>query len=740
MKRILSYTTISVALVIAGLIFFQENDAEDPSQEATVYAKVSPDIVMENTLRLGLNLGGWNSWGSEEFMNNVLMNPGFEEDLDRVIVIVTKTNSNSFFDDKNWGYDDNYWNGAAYYVQTGRSAGATGTITKSLRAGEDNLPQYSAEPLPALSPRDVVVITKISDTNPIPLWSVPNYEKGPVLTDKSEKRPGSPGKQSVVLSPTKDLKGEINYFLDADSVRHGKMLIVSNWKLSFWAKSDLEATKLHVRFLRFGSNSAFLIEDIPLTTSWQQYTFDISQEDNGPEGTIMLSFSSEAAGARLWLDDISLGPIATDPKLAFRKELVDSVKELHPSFLRDTQGQLGDTFENRVAETFARKSLTTRAYAGARNLGFLYSLHEFFELCKAVKANPWIIVPLVFTESEARELGSFLAEHANKNIFPEVIIEFGNESWNWLFRSYELPYPDLYGPVVDKLSQSITETAGTNINLVKVVNGQEANPSITLEFLKDSHAADILAIADYFFTTLDINTPENEVLKTLFSQDLTLIKQEAQGAADLDKGFAIYEINFGTVEGNAPALLRDSYVASALGGAALAKRLMECMFVKAQPQMVFNFTQYDYRLKTDYVKIWGITRDFLPTKRFRPTGLAVSMLNSVMGGSLHHIQSAKGKESIIANLTMAAFKNGKQWNAAVVNANPNPQTIQIEFPEDDSFLPNTFHVLNANSPFDTNEDAELVKIVHEAVKTVEGRQVKFTVPAWGFAVLNGLNN
>lgn len=701
---------------------------------APIELTVNAEAVLEETDRIGINLGTWTTWGAEQLSKNILMNPGFEGYVDRVIVIVTQADENNFFDEPDWGYDDNYWKDAIFEVRTGTSTGASGKIARSLRKGSNGLPHYQSEkPLPKLSPKDIITLTKLSSDDPVPLWWLSESAKERVHVDTTERRPLSSGTQSLSMQPKADTSTEIDYYLDAITERAGKLLAVNGkWRFSLWIRSESVENSVHVVFRRINGTPPFFEQVIPLSSDWKEYTFDFEAVDNGPPQTLQIKLAAVGNAGKVWIDDIFLGPVQLDNLTSFRQEVVDVLLKIKPSYIRDTQGQLGDTFQNRMADIYARRAISSRAFAGTRNLSTGYSIPDLLDLCLVAKANPWIVIPPTFTDKEALLLGQYLAQHANKTIFNTVAVEFGNENWNWLFRATGIPYAHEHGLVADKLFQQIQQGAGSNVNLRKIVNGQHVSPAAAQEFAQSTPSADTLAIAPYFFHTIDAGSTQAENLKNLFKGDGGLMKQLAGQLRPLQKKLAIYEINLDTNKGTAAAAEREPYTAGLVAGSALAKRLLEGMLLGIQPEIVFSLAQFDSDAANGKVKLWGVTRDLGVTNRIRPQGLAMIMLNAVIGGSLY--TSASEDPSAI---TFAAFKQKDQWKAAFVNASAMAQEISLRFP--DGRLPSSLWELHAQSPLDTNEKQEKVTIKKTPLKGND-HTVTFSIPPFGLVTLNAEND
>ncbi|NGX42179.1 MAG: hypothetical protein K940chlam7_00456 [Chlamydiae bacterium] len=726
-------------IFIAGVKFLgiESSRAQTFSAKSTpIVFEVDEDVIISSPRRVGVNLGRWTSWGSQQYSRNVLKNPGFESQIDRIIVIVSQVDEESFSDEAGWGYSDGYWNEAEYDIRTGKSVGKRGIIRKSLNSGENGFPQYfSSGPLPPIEENDIIVITKISRPDPVNHWWV--NDESVVQLDPFQSRPESLGSQSIRLSPTRTTHAELGFFLDAIAERAGKMLPVNGpWRFSLWVKAESPGVDLDISFQRMNKTPPFLREVIYPTTDWQEYHFDFVGKDLGPSEQLMLSIIATNPESSIWIDDVWLGP-EQETKSSFREEVISVLQRIKPSYIRE-QAHLGDTWRNRVAGPFERKTWMYHLAGGRAEAVYSYSLPDLLELCTLVGANPWIIIPPTFSDYELKQLGSYLSKEATKERFSEVILEFGNENWNWLYRPAAIPYHQEHGLIAKRAFELISSTEGGKTNIRYFVNGQYSIPKDSLQFFDSTSNADGLAIAPYFFHSLKKGTPDEEALNFLFKNDPGLLQEISDEIYVRDKALAVYEINLHTTKGDAKAYERDRIVAGAASGSALAKKILECMFAGADPIMVYSLAQHDSTTwEIDgFVKLWGIVRDFGPPSLFRPTGLAVTMLNDIVKGDMHRILPAKLPPFDAEKLTMAAFRSSNQWTVAVVSENNVPQEIEIHFPDDGNAIPKTMQILDTKSPFDTNEDKENVTVKRKELE-IEGRLVRFVVPPWGFVTLGG---
>lgn len=711
-----------------------------------IHCIVNTDPTISETEKIGVNLTYWTTWGADQYMKNILMNPGFEGEINRILVIVTESTYNSFSDSSGLGQADGFWNGATYEVRSGPSAGATGTINHSLFQGTDNLPQYFTDgPAPVLNVNDVVIITRVDDPNPVTQWWINDR----VTVSNSFPAPNTPGPYYIVMDPIdSNHPAEAIFYLDAIGDRAGNLLKVEgSWRLSFWIRGEGEGATLKTQFQRLNGSTPYFINNVTATNEWQQVVFDFTPEDTPEPGTLKFWLVAEIANTKIYLDNVFLGPIQeSNPNTAWTTDVIDMLKAMNPSYLRDWQGQLGDTLQNRINVDFGRLSWRERLSGGDGTPNFGYSIPDVFELCKQVLAKPWIIIPPTLSDSELDQFGSFLASNANTSIFDDIILEFGNENWNWIFRSLGIPIPEAHGPVADRAFERITAAAGENVNIRRFINGQFYNPWLALAFADTAHQYDTLAVAPYYLMEMNDTMTDDEIIQLMFESNHLIYKQINEGLEPLEKNLAVYEVNMSTLGGTASVDRRNPFIAGAIGGTALAKQLIDGMFNKASPQSVFCLAGFDTSVYNvpGFIKLWGITRDVSTTKRVRPTGLATTLLNQVIAGSLHEIHptaSLSGTtgepESLppaAKNLTLAAFRTVYHWGAVAINANASEQAIEIEFPNDFRSVPTLASKLTYNSYFDTNEDNELVTITTEPVPSPVDRTVRYTIPPYGIVV------
>lgn len=669
--------------------------------------------------RYGLNLGGTGTWGAEQLRSNILINPGFEPVIDRAILIVREHDGARLTDDTAWlARPEGFWIGGQYDVRTGALAGRHGIIRDSSTRTADRLPEIVADaPLTGLQPGDVVALSRTQDSEPAPgWWHMGRIESSP------ERRPDSPGIRSVYLAASSAASVELLHYSDAIGDRAGTLLpVTGNWRLSFWAKSKTPHSRLKIHFDR-GGRLVFINETLAPTSEWRRYEFEISATGDSAEGVLTLAL--QAIGGGILLDDISLGESVPGPG-GFRTDVVATLRSLRPGFLRDWQGQLGDTLDNRIGDGFGHRPVRYRP--GASGIQFHYGLDAFLELCQAVGADPWIVAPTTLDDAEWRRFGSYLHEQARQRGFRQIMLEFGNENWNPVFRPAGIPDALAHAAAADRAFRLIDEGSGGDQRITTVLNAQFADPDSASMAARKSELAERIAIAPYFLYRLNAGTSLPNAVEKAFEDAIEPLNLQAEAVADEGKQLAVYEVNLHTTLGNAAPDLRNNVVSGAASGPALARRLLQGTLAGIREQAVYSFSGYDSYLQEGkgLVRLWGVTRDLASPDRFRPTGLALAMLNRVSGGKALPV-NCRGQSC--AKLTSVAFGRSR---LAAVSASDSPIPLRIAC-QGKSWQS---ELLDGSNPALGNETAIQVKVTARTLPCKDGFS-EMTLPAHSLLTLH----
>lgn len=631
-----------------------------PADDAAVVAvSVDSSPVLVNVPRVGINLGLWTSWGAEQLSANILKNPGFEGSIDAGIVIASEIGEQSFLDDTDWiSRPEGFWDGARYEILSGASAGQSGTVIhSSLYKGRT---QYSTSgQTHQIKAGDAISISIERDGKvPTQWWLDPANSAG----DSKELPNGTLGQQSLRLEALRKPTSVFSY-VDAIGERAGKLLPINgDWVFSIWAKSAKTGQKLRVRLHRVGS-PAMLDQSASLSEEWKELRWLFRAADSGPAGTIQLQIEASDIGSVVWLDDASLHANSNDGT-GFRAEVVETLRTLRPGYLRDWQGQLGDTFKNRFAMPMARRSASYRP-GGNDSTDFFYGLEEFLHLSHQVEATPWIVLPPTWSQSEWHMAGQFLRQARERYQFSELLVEFGNENWNALFRPAGIVDANTLTSVAARAFAALLEGAGGDPRIKPVLGGQFYNAAQIEALRQTIPSQTILAVAPYWAFELNHQTD-------LFPIEIPDSLQKMQDQHPT----AIYEANAHSLGGKLSPEERNQILESRDSGGAMMWNTIGALSAGIRQICVYSLAGFDTPGDRPWtlVRLFGITRDLAQANQFRPAGDALVQLNDVASGDLHVGQSSS------PNIRLVAIRSKDTWTLVAASRSHQPESLRVALP------------------------------------------------------------
>jgi hypothetical protein len=622
---------------LLGLLCFAATTAAAAPAELH---ELAPGAALGELPRIGVNLGGRTVWGAEQLMRNVLQNPGLELGHDGALLIVGRLAPEGVEDDNRWtARPAGFWAGASFEVLSGAAAGQRGRVLDNQRSDNSKPDQLMLEPLPAgLRPGDVLALQGQQDFLAAPQW----WTQG-LLRSVAEPRPGSPGKRSLQLNAVAGQPAALFHHLDSIGARAGKLLPVQGrWRLALWARSSgVALAKLRVDFGRHGK-PYWVHESLNPGALWQRFEFNFEAVDDGPVGPLQLSIALEQG--QVLLDDIELGSLVGslvgESASGFRAELVQTLQQLRPGYLRDWQGQLGDSLSNRLASPFARQP--TRYRPGPNERMFAYSIPEFLQLCALVGARPWLVLPATSTPDEARQLGALLAQSWQQYGFEEIVVEHGNEHWNTIFRPAGINRPEALAEVADRVFAALKQGAGPALPLHRVIGTQYVNPAASGRMAVLSKHSEGIAVAPYFHYAQDARQSTEAVFEKVLHEDVAALREALKLAGAQRHEIDVYELNFHTTGGDASSAQRDAVLNDPAAGSALLRRLLQGALSGVRRQAVYTLSAYDTFFsvgeRRELMQLFGISRDLAGVGHWRPTGQALLALNQVMVGKAHAVQ------------------------------------------------------------------------------------------------------
>ena len=686
----------------------------------------APQPTQRNVPRIGVNLGSQTSWGAEQLTANLLANPGFEATHDGAIVVVHAVSGAEFTDDAGWlARPANFWKGARFSVRTGQLVGVEGKIMESgLWQG---LPHFRASCLlPGLAAGDVIALERDGGSElPSHWW----WQNPAAIHPSPEHRPQSEGKQSLLLSPDQAGSAAAISYVDQITDRAGKLLLLRGvWEAGFWARS-IAGGKLTVQ-LRRVNGAPFLKETVQPGIAWRHFTLRFSPSDSGPPAGLEFRLQADGPGSHIWVDDLSLAP-ADASESGFRPEVVQTLQRLRPGYLRDWQGQLGDSFANRLADQWARQPFR---YRPGDETAWCYSLPEFVELCHQVDAHPWIVLPVTLSDDEWTAAGAWLKQQQARYGFPEIVVEFGNENWNGIFRPAGIQDAAHMQQAAERGFRFLNQAAGNDPRILPAIGGQFVNPAMFKDSARMAPSARLLALAPYYARSLAKAGPGGPDLSQLFATEDKPLEDYAQLAGRSQKQLAIYEMNAHSMDGSASPAEASAIVTSQAAGTAILFHALRAMEQGVSRQCLFTLAGFDvFRADGKLIRLFGLARDLAESGHLRPTGLAMQLANKAIGGDSYDLLPGGTMDAQTARLVAArAFRSPAGWSVVVASASPRPVDLVVELPAGPDPMPRTLARLSGPGPMANNEEAARVTLAVEPA-SLEGNRLRIHLEPFGAA-------
>ena len=437
-----------------------------------------------------------------------------------------------------------------------------------------------------------------------------------------------------------------------------------HFTLAFRAKSLSGKRTIQVDVRRLGNAGAttFLHQTVPVSEQWKDYTleFDATQ-DTQPTGTVGLTFNFE--GITALLDDVSLTEAAApNNPTAFRNEVVQTLRDLHPGVLRymDNGTNFGSSLDNLLAPPFARQRSGASTQLTQQD-DIPIGLHEFLELSKAIGAEPWFSMPPGFSPTEASNLVEYLSGARTSHygairakrgqiepwttVFPTIHLELGNEQWNARsFAGSTISDPTAYGQRAGQIFSALRGSPGFTPDKFDLILGSWATvPWWTQQEISSSSGFDSVAVAPYLFNDFnDASSSEAIFGPMLASPEMIDSRPDgymAQQSKAVQAGkLAVYEVNLGSMTGSGAITQSDidRSIPSMGAGLAVVDHMLlmlrdlgittQCLF--GLPEYVNNFTAPGPKRM---IPLWGAVVDMGgPTNLRRPQFLTEQLANEAI--------------------------------------------------------------------------------------------------------------
>jgi hypothetical protein len=619
--------------------------------------RVTNRVVLPGVTRLGINLGEQTYYDSGQMTRNLLYrNPGFEGMEYRSILHCLDGGLGICIDSRHgFQWPAGFWDGARYEVLDGSASGQRGVVTKSSPcSGGYGLNLDGRSPIGA---GDWLAVSKEFPGDPASGWW-PSVNGGAHLeAERKDLSPNTAGHQALrIEAGSPGQSAEIKSYFDSTEGRTF-LRLKGAYRLSFRARSVSGEPTIHVRVKRItNAPRVYLDREITLTRSWSEYQAAFNADEVAPiSGPVEVTFSVN--NQRLLLDDVDLEQTSGSRSngTAFRDEVVDTLRELHPGVIRlmSSHALLGSTIDNMLELPMARQRSGFSTWSSTME-DIPVGIPEFLELCSEVGAEPWIVAPTAMNREEARELAEFLAGPASTDggairaaqgrnepwtrVFRTIHIELGNETWNGIFQGETIEDPAAYGRRANQIFGAFRAAAGSHAAQFDLVVGAfTVAPDRNYALLTAASNADSLAIAPYLMHSVTNWKTDDDLYGPLLAQPEQMSREgvvQTTHVSAQGRQLAVYEVNLHTTEGTAPAPVLDRFTPSAAAGIAVTAHMLRMMRDRGiRDEMLFSLPQFDFKRSDGTpVRLWGAVVEM--GGRARPQLITEALANRVMTGDM----------------------------------------------------------------------------------------------------------
>jgi len=708
-RRIQPSYAIFLALFLAAIL----SVPRDGFSQATVVTVDPTTILQANTQKVGANMGTQTNYDSGMIYKNLLgqNNMGGEGFQDMVIYQIqsgaaplstTQFNTNV----NNTQYDQvtaNYWTGATFTViqscgandQTCSSGGAelgcTGTIaSNTIASSSPQGPTYTINPVTnqgssgcaaAFAAGDVIVL-KLTGTNAVYGVGTSTSGGGVISLETNDVCSGCGNSSFLLDTSAGSSTATLTYVFDNESETPPDRFRLFNgtYDFKFMAKQVSGTVTLTPTASRGGGFSCAPAAPT-LTGSWVQYSLSCSITDVvGTAGSqITVQFVASGTGV-VELDnlDFEQDPSTTDPTnpTIFQDQYVNAWRTAfntggpgNGATLRYNVAPDGETLDSWILPTLSRQMVTT----GINNYGYGNpdpALQDYLLLCHTLGADPYIILPITLSETDAKNLIDFLygsssTTYGAKRIalggptdgyqtwFRVLHMPLGNENWNSGFLGQALGWrsgtSSVYQDYTSRANTIFTDMRAVAsfvasqtdliIGVQQYGGGAYASNVATYGHPDSMEFADYnqLNVSDYSTNAL-LFTPAFAESYVSVNQTTAAnpINQWSTAVAGLSLcgpshtsqcKSTIYEEGNSTFGGTIPQANLNTFPNGGAYGVIMANQfLQDAVTAGTWTQNLFAATGYDNYLNSKNVAIWGVAVDY--------GGASSSTNASIFGGNV----------------------------------------------------------------------------------------------------------
>jgi hypothetical protein len=748
----------AAAAVVLGLLVGIPGLAQQAGD--ITYLRPTNQVILAGVTRLGINLGDQNFYDSGQMLRNLISrNPEFAGMTYRSIFHCQMGGPSRCVDMRQGiQFPADFWNGASYEVLEGAAVGQRGTVTAS-GAGAGGYAFALDSGGKTIGAGDWIAVEKETADDAGAGWWPTMHGGARLELEHNDLPPGVPVRQALKIDAAgAGQSADLRAYFDSTA---GMTFVHlrGRYRLSFRAKalsgamtgSTTGASMMHLHVARLVAGlRRYLDTDVHLTPAWARYSEEFTANETAlPAAAVEAGF--DVSGGSVLLSDVALEPVGGEATnhTAFRDEVVETLRELHPGILRLLDsGSVGGTLENLLSSPAARERSGYRAWFKPSD-DVAVGIPEFLELCKEVSAEPWIVAPTAMSLDETRRLAEYLAGPAKTpggalraaagrsepwtQAFGTIHIELGNETWNPDFRGEAIEDPAAFGHRANAVFAAFREAAGPDAGRFDLVVGTHAYyPERNAALLAAAPLANSLAIAPYLMRSVTEWANDDELYGALLAQPEEMSREGFVAKAAESAGgrqLAVYEVNLHTTGGTAPQAVLDRFTPSAAAGLAVAGHMLRMMRDRGvRDEMLYSLPQYAFRRPDGtLVRLWGSVVEMGADGRKRPQFLAESLANRAIGGNLVKVEIAgenpthdqpPGNDGVslrnVHEIDAYAFQDGRRHSLIVFNYGlHHARRVRVEAPGLARDPNATLSRLVSSSPGDTNEDTVKVRIDEE---------------------------
>lgn len=477
---------------------------------------------------------------------------------------------------------------------------------------------------------------------------------------------------------------------------------------------------------------------------------------SGNNSGIFVNFVFSGGGI-MEASSLSFGPITTTSGTIYTDAYVNQLKQDmgtglpgKPATLRYNPNPSGETMDTWLLPATARYMTNTGTSIGST--GFYNggegnaSLQDFLQLCHVLQVDPYLILPVTFSVTEADNFVDFLTgstgtTYGAKRValggpsggyqtwFGTIHVEIGNEDWNTGFTGFSLgpritPYQDYmvrFGTLAASMrgmSSYVPSQMELDFNYQTAHNGAYLADFSGLAGIITAASPDAVEFEEYsqgsvsdFSTNALLFTPA--FAESFINLNDTTDTRGVYGSYHTIQGFTtgcgggshtsqcianIYEQNNGTQSGAAPQASMDGFAPGAAYGIITANQILaNIQTAGIGSQNMYEAAQYYNFSNSIFYKIFGMYIDF---------GGACSITNSAtQGGNACPRSTAIGYR--LANQAIIGKEIGSVISGATGNVLYNLPTNNNDVPSFNN-IPTIYAYCFQSSTVSTNYTCELI--------------------------------